>query len=146
MAAPTHTLSTLKYLNRTQLAPKVLAAASGDPNSLAIIDVRDSDYLGGHISGAQNFPAGNLEWRMPELLRVTQGKKIVVFHCMLSQQRGPGAALRFLRAREERDRFEAERKKEEEKDGEGTEEEEQKEKVVQQVYVLEGGFMKWQEK
>jgi rhodanese-related sulfurtransferase len=137
-----YTLSSLKHLTRTQLAPKVLAAST-DPSSLAIVDVRDSDYIGGHITGALNFPAANLEWRMPELLRVVKDKKLVVFHCMLSQQRGPGAAIRYLRAREERDRLEREKKAEEQEEGGDKEGEE---KVVQQVYVLDGGFMKWQEK
>ena len=48
-----------------------------------------------------------------------------MFHCALSQQRGPKAALRYLREKE-RMGGEAEGKK-------------------QKVYVLEGGFVKWQE-
>lgn len=67
----------------------------------------------------------------------------MVFHCSLSQQRGPGAAggyLRLLRAREgggaegggrgegEKGRGEGEGK------GEG-----------QEVWVLDGGFVKWAE-
>ena len=50
----------------------------------------------------------------------------VVFHCALSQQRGPSAALRYLRERE-RILGEEECKK-------------------QEVYVLEGGFVQWQDK
>lgn len=56
---------------------------------------------------------------MPSLLRRLQDKKTVVFHCALSQQRGPSAALRYLREKGESD---------------------------QEVYVLDLGFTGWQQK
>ena len=49
-----------------------------------------------------------------------------MFHCALSQQRGPSAALRYARERER---------------VLGAEESQK-----QEVYVLEGGFVQWQEK
>lgn len=52
-----------------------------------------------------------------------------MFHCSLSQQRGPSAALRYLR---ERERLFS--KGSTEKAGEGE----------QEVLVLEGGFTQWQ--
>ncbi|KAK8185791.1 Rhodanese-like domain-containing protein, partial [Phyllosticta citribraziliensis] len=94
----------------------------------AIIDVRDSDYIGGHIRGCTNVPAHSLDWRAPELARTLRDVPLVVFHCALSQQRGPGAALRYLR---ERERLAP--------DDEGAVKE-------QDVKVLEGGFVRWQEK
>jgi len=51
----------------------------------------------------------------------------VVFHCALSQQRGPAAALRYAR---ERERLL------------GADE---VQKSTQRIYVLDGGFVKWQE-
>jgi Cdc25 family phosphatase len=63
---------------------------------------------------------------MPELVRTLKDKEKVVFHCALSQQRGPSAALRYARERQ-RALGEEESKK-------------------QEVYVLEGGFVQWQEK
>lgn len=62
---------------------------------------------------------------MPELLRTLKEKENVVFHCSLSQQRGPSSALRYLREKEAKGELE-----------EGG----------QKVWVLEGGFVKWQEK
>lgn len=59
---------------------------------------------------------------MPTLVRRLKDKEVVVFHCMLSQQRGPAAALRYLR---ERGAGAA---------GEGP-----------VVYVLDRGFTGWQE-
>lgn len=80
---------------------------------------------------------------MPEVLRVNAGKERIVFHCMLSQQRGPKAALAYARARAERvgkERREtgedADAKAEGVVDGEG--------KIGgQQICVLEGGFDNW---
>jgi rhodanese-related sulfurtransferase len=65
---------------------------------------------------------------MPTLLRRLRTKKTVVFHCMLSQQRGPGAALRYIRERE--DNLQAQG---------GTPQDEQT------VYVLDRGFSGWQQ-
>lgn len=72
-----------------------------------------------------------------------------MFHCALSQQRGPGAALRYLR---ERERVVGEVEKEKEGSGSGGKEAEEgegkvgEEKQKQRVYVLRGGFTEWQEK
>ena len=58
---------------------------------------------------------------MPELVRTLQDVPVVVFHCSLSQQRGPKAARNYLRMR-----------------GSGSAE------GQQEVFVLEGGFIAWQ--
>lgn len=90
---------------------------------------------------------------MPTLLRQLEDTKTVVFHCALSKQRGPSAALQYIRAREaehgplsiaapEDDNSEARV----ETSGEGSEGKVQKKTpVAQKVCVLRGGFSKWQE-
>ena len=83
------------------------------------------DHVGGHIYSSTWVPSSTLDARMPELIRTLKDKEKVVFHCALSQQRGPSAALRYARERER---------------VLGPEEPQN-----QQVYVLEGGFVKWQE-
>ncbi|KAF2673134.1 Rhodanese-like protein [Microthyrium microscopicum] len=138
--APVINIGNLPRISRDSLFAKLIGKPGDE--SLAIIDVRDSDFIGGHIRGCQNVPAPSLDYRMPELLRTLREKKIVVFHCALSQQRGPTAALRYMR---ERERLGLD-KKTEPKD-EGNEEGENKEsEVPQKVFVLEGGFQRWQEK
>jgi Cdc25 family phosphatase len=155
--APTFTSSittgSLQYISRETLAARLLSGpATTTPDaSLAIIDVRDSDYIGGHIRGCTNVPSPSLDYRLPELVRSLKDKETVVFHCALSQQRGPGAALRYLRERERLGLLEEEDdgKKEVVKKGvEGGNEDgaEAEKKVQQKVYVLDGGFVKWQEK
>ena len=71
---------------------------------------------------------------MPTLVRQLRDKKTVVFHCALSQQRGPGAALKYMRERERM----FPRAKGGEGGGSGETEE-------QKVYVLDRGFVGWQE-
>jgi len=93
---------------------------------------------------------------MPTLVRQLAGKKTVVFHCALSQQRGPGAALRYIRERERmfpRSHHTGKDKGKEEETGGGEgekkgEEKQGKEEEVeheQKVYVLDRGFVGWQE-
>lgn len=126
-------IANLPRISRESLASHI---KSKHP-SMAVIDVRDSDYIGGHILGGQNIPSNTHDYKMPELVRTLKDKEVVVFHCALSQQRGPSAALRYLR---ERERVEGAQKGEaEEVEGEGVE------VKGQRVYVLDGGFVRWQE-
>lgn len=108
---------------------------------------------------------------MAEVTKDLADKEIVVFHCSLSKQRGPGAALKYLRERDgEAGDGDGEGTEEcggdnksgtkgdgellLEKAGKGEEEveveskdggAEKKKKKKQEVYVLDGGFGKWQE-
>jgi rhodanese-related sulfurtransferase len=118
------------HIDREALAQLLSTSNSGSTTGkdLAIIDVRDDDYIGGHIKGAQNVPSGTHDVAMPELARTLKDKKKVVFHCMLSQQRGPKAARRYITERERLLKG---------VEGNGKDE--------QEVLVLRGGFEKWQE-
>ena len=66
---------------------------------------------------------------MPTLVRRLKDKQTVVFHCMLSQQRGPSAALKYLRQRDLLLKTLG--------DGETA-------VADQKVYVLDRGFGGWQ--
>ncbi|KAL2267149.1 hypothetical protein VTJ83DRAFT_4426 [Remersonia thermophila] len=96
------TIGTLERVTAASLS-KILLAAQEAPAAapnIAIIDVRDDDYIGGHIKGSRNVPSRTLDYMLPTLVRQLQDKDTVVFHCALSQQRGPSAALRYIRERE----------------------------------------------
>ncbi|KAF5858226.1 hypothetical protein ETB97_004680 [Aspergillus alliaceus] len=118
------TIATLPRMSRDALSALLLSTSN--PSNLAIIDVRDSDHIGGHIHTSTWVPSSSLDVRLPELIRTLKDKEKVVFHCALSQQRGPSAALRYARERERLLGVEESQK--------------------QKVYVLEGGFVQWQEK
>ncbi|KAH3464674.1 hypothetical protein KXV78_009451 [Aspergillus fumigatus] len=104
------TIATLPRMTRDALSELLLSTSS--PNKLAIIDT---------ISAGIFIPPPGFQAH-----QTLKDKEKVVFHCALSQQRGPAAALRYAREREA---------------ALGPEESKK-----QQVYVLEGGFVHWQEK
>ncbi|KAL4784364.1 hypothetical protein BJX76DRAFT_367687 [Aspergillus varians] len=118
------TVATIPRMSREILSAALLSTPT--PSNLAIIDVRDSDHVGGHILSSTWVPSATLDYRIAELVRTLQDKEKVVFHCALSQQRGPSAALRYARERERMLGVEESHK--------------------QEVFVLEGGFVQWQEK
>ncbi|KAG9511942.1 hypothetical protein KCV07_g9809, partial [Aureobasidium melanogenum] len=62
-------ISTLPRISRDSLAAMI---KSKHP-SMAVIDVRDSDYIGGHITGGQNLPSNTHDYKMPELIWRRQG-------------------------------------------------------------------------
>ena len=104
-------------------APTLVAMLDG-PERVAVVDVREDDYgEHGHIRGALNVPAEDLEddEALEALITrlLSDGIASVVFHCSLSQCRGPTAARRF---RNRASGFEEE----------GA--------VLPAVFVLDGGF------
>lgn len=138
------TIASLPRIDRDQLAELLRKEPIDDPScKLAVVDVRDGDYVGGHIRGCQNVPSNTLDHRTPELVRKLGEKDTVVFHCSLSQQRGPSAALRYLRERKRLLRIDT---RDGDADGTGEKEKEGTAGAEQKVYVLEGGFSRWQEK
>ncbi|KAH7382554.1 hypothetical protein DE146DRAFT_748774 [Phaeosphaeria sp. MPI-PUGE-AT-0046c] len=160
-------LSSLSYISRENLAHAIRAShqdqaqtqaqdtssdapkpaePAGLPPHIAVIDVRDSDHIGGHIRGSTWVPSNELDYKLPEVLRTMRDKEVVVFHCALSQQRGPSAALRYLREKERLEGLGGEGESGEKdggvEDGNG----EGDRKTKQKVLVLGGGFTEWQEK
>lgn len=130
------------YMTRETLS-ELLQSSSKD--SIAIIDVRDDDYVGGHIKGSKNVPTSTLDYRVPELVRTLKGKEKVVFHCALSQQRGPAAARRYATEKAKSAQIEKNGNQVEGNEGENEGNSAAKD-AAQQVYILDGGFNKWQEK
>ena len=171
-----YSLPTLGRISRERLSSLILSPSTAP--IVAVIDVRDGDHVGGHICNSTHVPSSSLDHRIPELVRKLADKRIVVFHCALSQQRGPSAALRYLRERESKGlatndgraanpESEGEAGKVEganndvvkdvgaEGDKQGDREtiiltdafprSESRQRESQEVYVLDGGFVKWQE-
>ncbi|KAJ4319128.1 Cdc25 phosphatase Ibp1 [Neodidymelliopsis sp. IMI 364377] len=141
----TISLADLQFIDRETLAKK-FQDTQALPSNTAVVDVRDSDHIGGHIRGSTWIPSSQLDYRTPELVRTLKDKEVVVFHCALSQQRGPSAALRYLREKERLGPTSIlESKGEVKEEGVGKNDEGEK-KGTQRVYVLRGGFTEWQEK
>ncbi|KAI1358157.1 Rhodanese-like protein [Xylaria arbuscula] len=129
------TVSSLERITASKLAEMLLAASASGGEGIAVVDVRDDDHIGGHIRNSLHFRSNSLDATMPTLLRRLEDKDTVIFHCALSQQRGPSAALRYLREKEAAV-----------SSGGGTEATGLGEKKQRQkVYVLDQGFVGWQE-
>lgn len=118
-----YSLSDLHFVPSSILRQWLSYGSPTGPGKLAVVDVRDADYVGGHIKGCWHYPAGNFHETLPELRQRLVDNEIndVVFHCALSQARGPKSALRFLRALDANDP-----------------------NFLMKVWVLEGGFTSWQ--
>ncbi|XP_002968857.2 arsenate reductase 2.2 [Selaginella moellendorffii] len=82
----------LRFMSAAQLL-----ALRGSPE-VAIIDVRDEDERAydGHIAGSLHCESHSFQDDMPRLLQDLSRHKTVVFHCALSQVRGPKCAKAFL--------------------------------------------------
>lgn len=89
---------------------------------LAVVDVRDDDRAGGHIKGSIHVPSHDFRRRLPSLLIELKSKEAVVFHCMMSQRRGPSCASAFAKSLDDAA----------ERHAIGT---------IPDVLLLEGGFM-----
>ncbi|CAI9289497.1 unnamed protein product [Lactuca saligna] len=65
-------------------------------SNVAIVDVRDDERShDGHIAGSLHFASDTFQDRIPNLVQAAKGKDTLVFHCALSQVRGPKCARRF---------------------------------------------------
>lgn len=86
-----------------RISAQTLMSWMKDPtltNKFFVVDCRDDDYKGGHIKGALNL--SSLMWFkgrkvLKEKVQADKDVERVVFHCMLSQVRGPRAAVEFSR-------------------------------------------------
>lgn len=52
-----------------------------------VVDVRDSDFIGGHIVNCHNSPSTTFPDKLDDLVKDTNDVPQVIFHCALSQQR-----------------------------------------------------------
>ncbi|RSH93889.1 hypothetical protein EHS25_006541 [Saitozyma podzolica] len=127
----------VRYITADELAKLLKSKSTKDINDVAVVDVRDDDFVGGNIVAAMNVPSGTFHANVQDLVKRLENGELhprgqawlpkVVFHCALSQQRGPKAARTYAEAREL------------------CLTEKQREKA-QQIYVLRDGFSGFQSK
>ncbi|KAI9465528.1 Rhodanese-like domain-containing protein [Lactarius psammicola] len=90
-----------------------------------VVDVRDSDFIGGHITNCHRSPSTTFLDKLDDLVKDTKDIPQVIFHCALSQQRGPKAARQYYdRCNQLRDDND----------------------IPHEVLILRGGFTEFQEK
>ncbi|GAA5983750.1 hypothetical protein JCM11641_001744 [Rhodosporidiobolus odoratus] len=87
-----------KYISHSDLAP-LISSGSIARGEVAVVDCRDEDYEGGNIPGAIHAPSEQrTEQSVQELVTRLRGVPRVVFHCSLSQVRGPKTARIYAEA------------------------------------------------
>lgn len=115
----------VKYISPDELAA-IMKSGKVPMKDYCVVDVRDDDWHGGNIKGAHNSPSHGFLAKLDNLVAETKHIPIVIFHCALSQVRGPKAARIYA---ETRDLLEAE-----------------DEDKPHEVCVLRGGFQDFQAK
>ncbi|WVF71942.1 hypothetical protein IAT40_006752 [Kwoniella sp. CBS 6097] len=88
-----------KYITAEELAGWIKSKPSSELEQLAVVDVRDSDFVGGNIVSAVNYPSDTFHATVDELVKKLENVPKVVFHCALSQARGPKAARIYAETR-----------------------------------------------
>ncbi|KAF8073881.1 Rhodanese-like domain-containing protein [Lyophyllum atratum] len=82
---------TMRYINGDELA-EIIKSDKVTGKDFVVIDVRDDDYAGGNIKGSLNMPSNAFFGSVDSLVKDTKDVPLVIFHCTLSQMRGPKAA------------------------------------------------------
>ncbi|KAM0790526.1 hypothetical protein ACM66B_003396 [Microbotryomycetes sp. NB124-2] len=94
-------MANVSYIDHTELHELMTTNDAQQSRKYAIIDVRDEDFAGGNIKGATNEPSEQwTEQSADELVKKLEGVENVIFHCALSQVRGPKAARKYAQALE----------------------------------------------
>jgi hypothetical protein len=66
---------------------KIIKSDKSPGKDYLVVDVRDSDFIGGHIPNCRNEPSTTFLDTLDDLVRDTKGVPQVIFHCALSQSR-----------------------------------------------------------
>ncbi|KAJ1897351.1 Cdc25 phosphatase Ibp1 [Kickxella alabastrina] len=91
-----------KFIPADELAELIRSPQKVAGTDYLIVDVRDLDYVGGHITGAINVPAHLIRGQAPVLADQYKHVPRIVFHCALSQVRGPKSARIYSECVEEK--------------------------------------------
>jgi len=89
----------VKYMSPDELAA-LIKSDKVPMKDYCIVDVRDDDWYGGNIKGSHNSPSQAFHTKVDELVAQTKDVPTVIFHCALSQVRGPKAASIYAETRD----------------------------------------------
>ncbi|EIM86008.1 Rhodanese-like protein [Stereum hirsutum FP-91666 SS1] len=87
------------YISNDELS-QIIKSDKQPRKDYLIVDVRDDDYRGGHIKGSHNLPSQTFHVAVDKLVQETKDVPLVIFHCALSQARGPKAARIYAETRD----------------------------------------------
>ncbi|KAF5315085.1 hypothetical protein D9619_007352 [Psilocybe cf. subviscida] len=87
------------YISGDELATLMKDESKEPKRDFVVIDVRDDDYAGGNIKASINYPSQEFLMNVDSLVKQTKEVPLVIFHCSLSQVRGPKAARIYSETR-----------------------------------------------
>ncbi|KAJ3922387.1 Rhodanese-like domain-containing protein [Lentinula edodes] len=87
------------YITGDELA-EIIRSGKIPKKDYLVVDVRDDDYAGGNIVGGLNVPSNEFLNNVDKLVKETKDVPLVIFHCALSQVRGPKAARIYKETRQ----------------------------------------------
>ncbi|KAJ3731283.1 Rhodanese-like domain-containing protein [Lentinula guzmanii] len=87
------------YISGDELA-EIIRSGKTPKKDYLVVDVRDDDYAGGNIVGGVNMPSKKFLMNVDQLVKETRDVPLVIFHCALSQLRGPQAARIYKETRQ----------------------------------------------
>ncbi|KAF7298838.1 Rhodanese domain-containing protein [Mycena indigotica] len=82
----------VKYISSEDLATLIKTEGKNSGVDYLVVDVRDDDFVGGNITNARNIPSREFSVGVYDLAQKSKEIGTMVFHCALSQVRGPKAA------------------------------------------------------
>ncbi|CAE6458234.1 unnamed protein product [Rhizoctonia solani] len=112
-----------RYISPIELS-ELMKSGKEPMKDYTIVDVRDDDFLGGNIVGCVRAPSSKYLTTVDDLISKTKDVPKMIFHCALSQQRGPKAARIYAETRNNRLN--------------------PGETPTQEIFVLRGGFTEFQ--
>ncbi|KAI9512377.1 Rhodanese-like domain-containing protein [Russula earlei] len=116
----------VRYISRDDLS-EIIKSDKRPGEDYLVVDVRDSDFVGGNIPNCRRSPSLTFSGDLDDLIRDTKDVPRVIFHCALSQARGPTAAQQYV-------------------DRRAQPQHQQDNNTKQEVLVLQGGFVGFQRK
>lgn len=66
---------------------KIIKSDKRPGKDYLVVDVRDSDFIGGNIVNCRHLPSNSSSDKLDALVRETKNMPQVIFHCALSQSR-----------------------------------------------------------
>jgi rhodanese-related sulfurtransferase len=70
-----------------QALARIIKSGKRPREDYLVVDVRDSDFIGGNITNCRNAPSDTFSDNLDDLVRETKNVPQVIFHCALSQSR-----------------------------------------------------------
>ncbi|CAG8574451.1 13567_t:CDS:2 [Ambispora gerdemannii] len=112
-----------EFVDAEELAKLIKDKSKVPGKDYVVIDVREDDFEGGNIPGCVNVPSSVFVDNLHQMIKGYSQVPQIIFHCALSQVRGPKSARIYQEALTLNSI-----------------------KTNQKILILSGGFVEWQKR